>query len=91
MRGHIYCKLIISSSCPIDNFRKLCSIRIDAPSLPPTLERSIGNGGYYRVNFDAILQFNSTELKAQVAWEENGEENRLVIVSTPGWSGESES
>jgi hypothetical protein len=34
---------------------------------------------YYKVNFSVVLNFNATELKAQVAWDENGEERRYVV------------
>jgi hypothetical protein len=36
-----------------------------------TSPKSIGKGSFYSVNFDIILLFGLTELKAQVAWEEN--------------------
>ena len=39
---------------------------------------------YYRVSFSVVLKFNSTELKAQVAWEENGEERRYDGFSSVG-------
>nr|GAT52799.1 predicted protein [Mycena chlorophos] len=36
------------------------------------------NGQYYRVDFDVIFSFGMTELKAQIAWTENGIEKRMV-------------
>ena len=36
-----------------------------------TQPKVIGEGSYYRAKFDIILLFGTTELKAQLAWEEN--------------------
>ena len=36
-----------------------------------TLPKATGVGTYYQVNYDIILLFGMTELKAQIAWKEN--------------------
>jgi len=62
-----------------NNYTKLCTIEADlsrVPLLPrPTAS---GYGSFYRVDYDIILLFGLTELKAQVAWKENGREKRQV-------------
>jgi len=60
-----------------DNFRNLCTIEADATeALKFTKPRYGRQGVYYRRDFDVILSFGLTELKAQLAWEENGVEKR---------------
>ena len=55
-----------------ENYTKLCTIEADL-SRVPLLPRpkATGNGIFYSVNYDIILLFGMTELKAQVAWTEN--------------------
>jgi len=50
-----------------------------------TLPKTTGEGSYYAVEYDVILLFGMTELKAQVAWQENGIEKRsaATIVYDP--------
>ena len=51
---------------------KLCTIEADlsrVPLLPRPKAR--GEGSFYRVDYDIILLFGITELKAQIAWNEN--------------------
>ena len=36
-----------------------------------TQPKATGEGSFYNVEFDIILLFGTTELQAQVAWEEN--------------------
>lgn len=56
-----------------DRYTKLCTLQVDFSRLPVTQHRKTGGsaGVYYRVDFDIVLQFGLTELKAQVAWKEN--------------------
>ena len=54
-----------------DNYTKLCTIEADfsrVPILP--LLNATGAGIFYRVDYDLVLLFGMTELKAQVAWKE---------------------
>jgi hypothetical protein len=61
-------------------YSTLCAVQADtsllSASLEPRwtrLEEVIGlpRSQYYRMEFDIILSFGLTELKAQVCWEEN--------------------
>jgi len=50
----------------------LCAIEVDLSHLPlPPLSKPSGKGIYYRVDYEVILLFGLTELKAMVAWKEN--------------------
>ncbi|KAJ6528778.1 hypothetical protein DFH09DRAFT_1327598 [Mycena vulgaris] len=55
----------------------LCTIRADTSQAAKTLKRREGaRGVYYRLDTDVVLSFGLTELKAQIAWLENGIEKR---------------
>ena len=55
-----------------DNYKKLCTIRADLSRIPMIPQRKVTGGGiFYRVDYDLVLLFGMTELKAQVAWREN--------------------
>jgi hypothetical protein len=56
----------------VENYTKLCTIEVDLSQLPlsPRL-RSSGQGIFYHVDYDIVLLFGLTELKAMVAWKEN--------------------
>jgi len=69
-----------------DNYTMLCTIEADLSRAPiRTSRKAGGKGNYYSVKFDVILLFGVTELKAQIAWEEDGEEKRsaAMIVYDP--------
>jgi hypothetical protein len=58
-----------------NNFTVLCTLEADLSRAPVrTLPKATGKGVFYSVNIDIILLFGLTELKAQVAWKENGVE-----------------
>jgi len=62
-----------------DMFSTLCHVEVNASEMAGalTLCKSPGTGKYYyRVDFEVILLFGLTELKAQIAWKENGQERR---------------
>ena len=64
-----------------DNYTKLCTIDADlsrVPLLPKS--KASGSGSFYRLDYDIVLLFGMTELKAQVAWKENVS---LIILSYP--------
>ncbi|KAG8215046.1 hypothetical protein J3R82DRAFT_8455 [Butyriboletus roseoflavus] len=50
-----------------------------AKSLIPTRKVSGQEGFYYRLDFDVIILFGSTEFSAQVAWKVNGVETRSTV------------
>ncbi|KAF9559594.1 hypothetical protein CPC08DRAFT_736124 [Agrocybe pediades] len=58
------------------NFAHLCDISANLSSLP--WESQIGSSGqiYYERKIEVVLLFGLTELKAQIAWKENGVEKR---------------
>ncbi|KAF7362769.1 hypothetical protein MVEN_00626600 [Mycena venus] len=58
-------------------YRVLCTVYADTSKIAKTLQRKMGlNGAYYRLEIDVVLSFGLTELKAQIAWIENGVEKR---------------
>lgn len=64
-----------------DMFSISCYITANTSSLTPiqitrTTAGSLRPHVYYRIDFDIVLSFGLTELAAQVAWIENGEEKR---------------
>ncbi|KAH6897986.1 hypothetical protein BKA70DRAFT_1159601 [Coprinopsis sp. MPI-PUGE-AT-0042] len=60
------------------NYSTLCTIEVDLSQMGKALGPYKGNGGhvYYKADFDIILLFGLTELKAQLAWKERGAEKR---------------
>ncbi|KAJ7122116.1 hypothetical protein C8R44DRAFT_785724 [Mycena epipterygia] len=56
----------------------VCKIEADTSHLAkyPTHRRGVPNSTFYELKFDVILSFGLTELKAQIAWFENGVEKR---------------
>ena len=60
----------------------MCDITVDVSGMKqPPLPRIDGTGEkYYRVNYDVILLFGSTELQAQVAWKEDVRPHNSLIV-----------
>ncbi|KAF4620993.1 hypothetical protein D9613_001112 [Agrocybe pediades] len=64
------------------HYSKLCTIEVgDLSKLPLLPEYRAGVGGspavrYYRLSYDIVLLFGLTELKAFVAWKDQGEEKR---------------
>ncbi|KAI5897252.1 uncharacterized protein SCHCODRAFT_0107470 [Schizophyllum commune H4-8] len=61
-----------------NNFSVLCTVNADVTSavvrLPP--RRAADGHIYYQLNYDVVLLFGLTELKAQLRWLENGVERR---------------
>ena len=55
-----------------DRYTKLCTIEIDLSHLPLSPRtKPAAAGVYYRLDYEIVLQFGLTELKAQVAWKED--------------------
>ncbi|PFH47372.1 hypothetical protein AMATHDRAFT_6813 [Amanita thiersii Skay4041] len=66
-----------------DNYVKLCTIEADTTRLSqlvqpqkPTTGKRKNKRLFFELNYDIILSFGLTELKAQIAWTENGQEVR---------------
>ena len=52
-----------------DNYTLLCTIQVDVSEIPAVRSAKInGSGVYFVLNYEVILIFGLTELKAQVAW-----------------------
>ncbi|KAF9444527.1 hypothetical protein P691DRAFT_736327 [Macrolepiota fuliginosa MF-IS2] len=57
------------------NYHQLCVVKADLENIPVPL--CFGPRGlYYQVTIDIVLLFGLSELKAQIAWMEDGEEKR---------------
>ncbi|KAF8805180.1 hypothetical protein BYT27DRAFT_7192857 [Phlegmacium glaucopus] len=64
-----------------DNYTKICTIEVDLSRVPVCpRQRAGGRGNFYRVDYDIVLLFGMTELKAQIAWKENGIEKRSATI-----------
>ncbi|KAH9485830.1 Heat shock 70 kDa protein 12A [Psilocybe cubensis] len=60
-----------------DMYRVLCHVTADTSNVPLRQYVNSKTGiPYYRIEFEIVLSFGLTELKAQVAWKENGIERR---------------
>ncbi|GAW00248.1 protein [Lentinula edodes] len=58
-----------------------CIVTADTSKISATLvpRRNPTGYEYFQLNFDVVLLFGLTELKAQIAWQENGVEKRFVL------------
>lgn len=54
------------------NYTKLCTINVDLSHLPlaARMKPKGLSGSYYRLDYELVLLFGLTEMKAQVAWKE---------------------
>ncbi|KAF8805123.1 hypothetical protein BYT27DRAFT_7243303 [Phlegmacium glaucopus] len=60
-----------------NNYTELCTIEADLSRVPQyPLQKAGGRGTFYRIDYEMVLLFGLTELKAHVAWKENGIEKR---------------
>ncbi|XP_006460478.1 hypothetical protein AGABI2DRAFT_203545 [Agaricus bisporus var. bisporus H97] len=57
------------------NYHKLCTVKAYLGDIHMPL-RSGSGGSFYEIEVDIVLLFGVTELKAQIAWIEKGEEKR---------------
>jgi len=56
-----------------ENYTKLCTISVDLSHLPLNARpkaKGAGSGSFFRLDYEIVLLFGLTELKAQVAWKE---------------------
>ena len=67
----LICLASLKSLYFADNYTKLCTIKADLSRAIFTQPKDGGKGSFLRVDYDIILLFGMTELKAQVAWKEN--------------------
>jgi hypothetical protein len=55
----------------IDNYTKLCTIEADLSFLPlPARSKVSGVGTFYRLDYELVLLFGLTEMKAQVVYKD---------------------
>ncbi|KAF6748676.1 hypothetical protein DFP72DRAFT_915785 [Ephemerocybe angulata] len=59
-----------------DLYPAVCTVKADTSSLTPRVRTSPRGLKYYTISFDVVLLFGLTELKAQIAYKENGVERR---------------
>ncbi|KDR69808.1 hypothetical protein GALMADRAFT_255622 [Galerina marginata CBS 339.88] len=59
-----------------DKYTTVCKVKVDLSPLPSVSLVNESGKPYYRVDYDVIVFFGLTEMKAQVAWKENGVEKR---------------
>ncbi|KAF6746720.1 hypothetical protein DFP72DRAFT_822694 [Ephemerocybe angulata] len=60
-----------------DMYSKLCQIVMDISHVPYKTLPALGKEGtYFEIEYDNILYYHGIELKAQMAWRENGVEKR---------------
>ncbi|KAJ7263612.1 hypothetical protein B0H12DRAFT_1103171 [Mycena haematopus] len=60
-----------------EQYKELCTVHADTSKIAETLPRWMGIGGpYYRLNIKVILSLGLTEMKAEIAWDDNGVEKR---------------
>ena len=67
----IYLDISPSESILVDNYTKLCSIEADLSHLPlPARNKTLGVGIFYRLDYELVLLFGLTEMKAQVVYKD---------------------
>ncbi|KAF8161604.1 hypothetical protein B0H34DRAFT_386789 [Crassisporium funariophilum] len=62
-----------------DKYFELCTIEVDMSHLAHSSSVEVikkPSGTYYKVHYDIIMLFGGTEIKAQLAWKDNGVEKR---------------
>ncbi|KAJ7073106.1 hypothetical protein C8F01DRAFT_1362300 [Mycena amicta] len=60
-----------------ENYSTLCTVTAETYDVAKTLPALSGSKGkYYLLDIEIVLSFGKTELKAQIAWKENGLEKR---------------
>lgn len=71
----------------LDMFSTLCYIEADTSQISQTLKPHRSPGGskkkkksYYIMEFDVVLLFGLTELKAQIAWKEGVSPSRVFAI-----------
>ena len=54
----------------VENYTHLCDIALDLSTVPLISRQNSAGKTYYSLDYDVVLSFGLTELKAQVAWLE---------------------
>jgi hypothetical protein len=66
----------------LDNYTKLCTIEADLSQAMVTRPKANGKGSFYEADYDIILLFGLTELKAQVVWKVNVSDLYIIVQSS---------
>ena len=53
-----------------ENYSRLCDVEADLSTMTLIPLSNPAGGTYYRVEYDIVLSFGLTELKAQIAWRD---------------------
>jgi hypothetical protein len=62
----------INKTNTAEKYFVLCTVHADTSNIAEALKPQQGKSGtYYRLDFEMVLSFGLTELKAQIAWFEN--------------------
>jgi len=60
-----------------EQYQLLCTVHADTSGIAKNVPQLLGlKGMYYRLDLDVVLSFGLTEMKAEIAWAENGVEQR---------------
>jgi len=61
-----------------DMFSTLCTVTANTRQMAKRLKplKGVGGAPYYKFDFNVVLLFGLTELKAQISWMEDGKEKR---------------
>jgi hypothetical protein len=70
----------------LDNYTKLCTIEVDLSRAVITQPKTKEKGRFYSVDYDIVLLFGMTELKAQVAWKVKVSGLSFVVPSSIYWN-----
>ena len=54
-----------------DQYKTLCTIDADTSVLNRTLKRTTGAVPHFRIDYDVVISFGLTELRAEICWMEN--------------------
>ncbi|TEB37943.1 hypothetical protein FA13DRAFT_713513 [Coprinellus micaceus] len=58
------------------NYPTACTVEVNTTSLPVQMTTSATGARYFEIGFEIILLFGLTELQAQIAYRQNGQEKR---------------
>jgi hypothetical protein len=63
--------------------RKICTVTADLPQLVPALEMKMGaHGRFWIVNFEIVIRFGGTRLRAYMKWKDEVGRHLLGTMST---------
>ncbi len=54
----------------LDKYTTFCTVEADLTSVPRRKKKNTQGGIYYEVDWEVVLFFGLTEIKAQIAWKD---------------------